>query len=87
MDKFFVYLLLSEKDKKTYIGSTDNLDRRITEHNNGKTTSTKNRRPLRLIYKEEFKTLLDARTREKYLKTRRGRNELKEIYKELNIGV
>lgn len=85
MNNFFVYLLLSKKDKRTYIGSTDNLDRRLAEHNSGKTLSTKNRRPLILIYKEEFETLLGARARERYLKTRRGRNELKEIFKKLTI--
>jgi putative endonuclease len=83
MNKFFVYLLLSDKDKRTYIGSTDNLERRFAEHNNGKTPSTKNRRPLKLIYKEEFETLPDARAREKYLKTRKGRSELKLIFDKL----
>ena len=84
MNKYFVYLLLSEKDKKTYVGSTDNLERRIVEHTNGKTPSTRNRRPLKLIYTEEFATLSEARSREKYLKTRSGRKELKIIFE--NIG-
>jgi len=85
MNKFFVYLLLSNKDKKTYLGSTDNLERRIIEHNNGKTPSTRNRRPLELIYKEDFDTLVEARDREKYLKTRKGRKELKDIFNRLKI--
>ena len=84
--KNFVYLLFSEKDHKTYVGSTDNIERRIVEHNNGKNFSTRNRRPLKLIYKEEFNTLLEARSREKYLKTRKGRKELKAIFEKLNIG-
>ena len=86
MKKFFVYLLLSLKDNKTYLGSTDNLSKRIKEHNEGKSRSTKYRRPLKLIYKEEFDTLEEARIREKYLKTRQGRNELKKILEKLNIG-
>ena len=85
MNIFFVYLLLSNKDKKTYLGSTDNLERRVTEHNTGKTSSTRNRRPLKLIYKEEFATLIEARNREKYLKTRKGRRELKLIFNRLKI--
>ena len=85
MNKFFVYLLLSNKDKKTYLGSTDNLERRIIEHNNGKTPSTRNRRPLELIYKEDFDTLVEARDREKYLKTRKGRKELRDIFNRLKI--
>jgi putative endonuclease len=86
MTKYYVYLLLSLKDKRTYLGSTNNLSRRIYEHNSGKSKSTKNRKPLKLIYYEEFKTLSDARRREKYLKTRNGRRELKLIFEKLNIN-
>lgn len=81
----YVYLLLSKKDNKTYLGSTDNINRRIDEHNKGKTLSTKNRRPLILIYTEEFETLIEARNREKYLKSRKGRKELKLIFDRLKI--
>jgi putative endonuclease len=84
--KNFVYLLLSEKDHKTYVGSTDNINRRVAEHNSGKNSSTRNRRPLKLLYKEEFDSLLEARNRERYLKTRKGRKELKVIFENLNIG-
>lgn len=86
MDKPTVYLLLSLKDKRTYIGSTNDLKRRLLEHNQGKNKSTKNRRPFKLIYKEELATLLEARKREQFLKTRSGRKELKEIFKRINIG-
>jgi len=86
MCKPTVYLLLSLKDKKTYVGSTDNLERRLLEHNQGKNKSTRNRRPLKLIYQEELNTLSEARQRERFLKTRRGRNELKLIFIKLNIG-
>jgi putative endonuclease len=87
MNRYFVYLLLSSKDKKTYLGSTDNIERRLIEHNNGKNISTKYRRPLALIYNEEFNNLKDARIREKFLKTRKGRKELKIIFEKVkNIG-
>ncbi len=85
--KFFLYLLLSERDRKTYLGSTNEIERRMKEHNNGKTPSTRYRRPLKLIYTEEFDTLIDARKRERYLKTKKGRTELKGIFENLNIGV
>lgn len=75
----FIYLLLSKKDKKSYLGSTNDLDKRLNEHETGKCKSTKNRRPLKLIYSEKFKTLEKARIRENYLKTRKGRKELKII--------
>ena len=84
MEKSFVYLLFSLKDKHTYLGSTDNLERRFKEHNNGESKSTKNRRPLKLIYFEEFNTLEEARKREKYLKSRHGRRELKRIFENIN---
>ncbi len=51
---YYVYVLKSIKDGKRYIGFTDNLERRISEHNYGKVKSTKNRRPLELIYFEEY---------------------------------
>ena len=85
MKKFFVYLLLSIRDSRTYLGSTDSLERRVKEHNQGRSKSTKNRRPLKLIYFEEYDTLEKARAREKYLKTRSGRRELKKIFEKLKI--
>ncbi|MFH2136609.1 MAG: GIY-YIG nuclease family protein [Patescibacteria group bacterium] len=78
----FVYILLSYKDGKTYTGSTDNLKRRLTEHNSGKVVSTKNRRPLKLIYEEAFSSLRDARAREQYFKNCAGRKKLKELLKD-----
>jgi putative endonuclease len=83
----YVYLLLSEKDLKTYLGSTDNLERRLHEHNRGKSLTTKNRRPLKLIYTEKFNSLLEARYREKYLKSRGGRKELKIIFEKLDLHI
>lgn len=81
-----VYLLLSRKDLKTYVGSTDNIERRFQEHNCGKVKSTKDRRPLELIYQEKFTTLTEARVREKYFKTKKGRRELRIIFEKLNLN-
>ena len=83
---YYVYLLLSQKDKRTYLGSTDNLARRLNEHNTGKSISTKARVPFKLIYQEEHGSLKEARTREKYLKSRSGRRELKNIFNNISIG-
>ena len=74
---YFVYVLKSKKDNKRYIGFTDNLERRISEHNSGLVKSTKNRRPLELIYFEKFDTKSEAMNREKYFKTGFGRAFLK----------
>ena len=70
---YFVYILLSEKDSKRYIGCTKNLNRRIIEHNSGLVKSTKNRRPFKLIYFEEFENKSDAMKREKEIKAKKGK--------------
>ncbi|MEK7549741.1 MAG: GIY-YIG nuclease family protein [Patescibacteria group bacterium] len=64
----YVYLLQSKKDGKLYIGSTDDLKRRIVEHSSGRVISTKNRRPLDLVYYEAYRFKKSALTREKNLK-------------------
>ncbi len=53
--------------------------RRLIEHNRGLTKSTKSRRPFKLIYIEEFEKRLEARKREKYLKSGIGRETIKEL--------
>ena len=64
--------MLSEKDRKKYIGYTSNLDQRLKSHNQGEVTSSKYRRPLYLIYYEACLSKDDAFRREKYLKTKNG---------------
>lgn len=65
---FFVYVCKSLKDHRLYIGSTNNLERRLQEHARGEVTSTKHRQPFELLYYEVYKVETDARMREKYLK-------------------
>ncbi len=65
---WFVYLLQSLKDKKYYIGQTDNIKSRIKKHNSGEVKSTRYRIPFRLIGHEEYKTRNEARWREYNLK-------------------
>ncbi len=74
LSMFTVYILRSEKANKRYIGFTDNIQRRLFEHNSGYVTSTKHRRPLKLIYSEMFKSKIDAMNREKFLKSHSGRD-------------
>ncbi|WP_278034089.1 GIY-YIG nuclease family protein [Flavobacterium nitratireducens] len=75
---YFVYVLESEVDGRLYKGHTSDIDKRIIEHNSGKTKSTKGYKPWRLVYFEEFDTREEAVLREKYLKTGSGREFLKE---------
>lgn len=65
---YILYVLQSEKDSKFYIGSTGNFERRLEEHSLGLVTSTKNRRPLTLVYREEWPTKQEATARERYFK-------------------
>ena len=66
---FWTYVLKSNRDGKLYIGSTGSLERRLWEHAQGLVKSTKNRRPLKLLYKEIFNTKEEAQNRERYFKS------------------
>ena len=74
---FYVYLLYSEKDGKFYTGSTNDLQRRLLEHISGNVGSTKNRRPLKLIYYETCLSEEDGQQREMYLKSGMGKRYLR----------
>lgn len=65
---FFVYVLQSIGESDTYIGYTNNLRRRFTEHNNGEARSTKSKKPWKLVYYEAYQSQGDAKHREKQLK-------------------
>ena len=67
---FYVYILKSKKDSELYIGSINNLKKRLAEHNSGKVESTKQRKPFVLVYYEAYLAEDDARKREAALKLR-----------------
>ena len=79
--RYFVYVLLSEKDKQFYIGMTKDLERRFSEHNAGKTKSTAKRRPLVLVYFEAYQVKKDAMKRERYFKQTKGKAVLRNMLK------
>lgn len=74
---FYVYILFSLKDKKLYIGYTENLKLRLGEHFHGRVTATKSRRPLLLTHYEALTNKKDAKARERFLKSGFGRSQLK----------
>ena len=76
-----VYIIKSESHGNRYVGSAKDVEKRVSEHNNGKCRYTKGRRPWKLIAIEEFETRSDAMKREKFLKTGKGREFLDEKYK------
>ena len=63
-----LYVIKSEVDDGLYIGVTNDLKRRLEEHNQGMNRSTKSRKPFKLIYCEGYKSKRDALIREKKLK-------------------
>ena len=65
---FYLYVLKSKKDGKLYIGYSNNLKRRLQEHNDGQNVSTKHRGPFNLKYYEAYTSEDDAKQREKSLK-------------------
>lgn len=78
----YVYVLHSSKNNNFYIGLSLNLRRRLAEHNKGLSFSTQFNRPWRLLYYEAHINELDARRREKYLKTTAGHQALRKMLKE-----
>ena len=77
---FYVYVLVNESKTKTYVGSTENLNKRLEEHNAGKVKSSKPYRPYKILHYEEFDSLTGARKREAYYKSTSGRRKLFEIF-------
>ena len=66
---YYVYVLQSENNKaKIYVGNTDDLKRRLAEHNSGKNYSTHADRPYRIVYYEVYLSKHDALDRENKLK-------------------
>ncbi len=77
MKFFYIYILFSKKDRKLYIGYTENLKVRLNEHVGGRVKSTANRRPVSLIHYEAFTNIRDAKSRERFLKSGFGRSQMK----------
>jgi len=65
---YYVYVIQNLESKAIYIGYTNNLKRRLFEHNNNKSFSTKNRGAWKLIYYEAYNSRFDAKQREDRLK-------------------
>jgi putative endonuclease len=73
----FVYVLKNKINSQLYKGITNDLERRISEHNQGKHKYTSAYRPWEVVYFEEYGSLEEARSRELFLKSGAGREFLK----------
>jgi putative endonuclease len=76
---FTVYVLRSKSTGKLYTGQTEDIGRRIQEHQQGIARYTRMRGPWELVHTEEYSTRSEAMIREKFLKSGHGREWLKEI--------
>jgi putative endonuclease len=77
---YFVYILQSLKDNRTYVGYTNDFERRFKEHNLGRSKATRYRVPFKLLFKEEFTDMAEAKKRELWWKNSTGRKKLKEYF-------
>ena len=82
---YTVYILKSLSDQEHYVGFTGNIEKRLLQHNRGEVRSTKNRVPFVIIYTEIFPTRVEAREREKFLKSYEGAGEKTSILKNCQI--
>jgi putative endonuclease len=81
---YYLYILLLN-NKQLYTGYTNDLKRRISEHQSGKVDFTSQRLPVKLIHYEAYLLKEDVVRRERYLKTTEGKRFLKQQIKELLI--
>ncbi|OGM30192.1 hypothetical protein A2630_03125 [Candidatus Woesebacteria bacterium RIFCSPHIGHO2_01_FULL_44_10] len=83
----YVYILQSEVNKRYYIGSTNNLRRRINDHNLGKSTYTKLTRPFKLVFSQKYDNISEARRIEYKLKKFKSKKILEKIVEDQIIKI
>ncbi len=83
---YYTYVLQSLKDDQFYAGFTENLKLRFEHHSKGRIESTRQRRPLKLIYYKASLDIEDAIKREKYFKTYHGKMFLRRRLKSYLTG-
>ena len=77
---FYVYVLSGKTRKYIYVGLSNNVQRRFGEHQNGLNKTTRPYRPFELVHIENFGTRIEARKREKYLKSGVGKMWIKQNF-------
>ncbi len=76
---YYLYILLNEAKTRTYTGVSDDINKRLKEHNDGRVTSSRPHRPYKIIHTESFATSIEARQKEKFYKSTTGRRRLRDI--------
>ena len=78
-DTYTVYVLFSKTINRFYLGYTNDLNRRISEHNRKKGKYTDAGIPWELVYSEMFEIKIEAQNREKYIKSRKSRTYIENL--------
>lgn len=73
---YYVYVIISLKTDHWYIGSTNNLPRRVEEHNSGNTKSTRGRGPWELKYSKGYETKEEAQRMERKIKSWKNKTRI-----------
>jgi len=76
---YHIYVLQSQTDGSYYIGMTGDIEKRMREHNFGRTGYASLKRPWKLVYAEQYETRSEARKRELYLKSLKNKKYLERI--------
>ncbi|MBL8121394.1 GIY-YIG nuclease family protein [Candidatus Saccharibacteria bacterium] len=84
---YYVYILQSVEFQRYYVGHTDDVSRRLAEHNSGHTPSTKPYAPWRIVYTESYTTKQDAYKRERQIKSYKGGRAFKALLNNTVGGV
>lgn len=79
---YYVYVLKSLNKNFTYVGYSTDIKQRFIYHQNGYVKSTKSFRPFEIVFYEAYKDMADAKRREKYLKTDKGKSTLRMMLRE-----
>ena len=87
MKFYYVYILHNLSKKFIYISYSEDLKQRFASHNKGENKSTKAYMPLELIHYESYRNMTDAKRRELYLKSNKGRTTLMTMLKEFFMTV
>jgi len=85
-DIWYVYVLKSVDHYRFYVGISEDVDKRLKEHNSGKTKSTKGYKPWELFMKEKYPNRKTAREREIYLKSGSGKEKIKQKWSRSSVG-
>ena len=75
----YVYILQSARNGRYYIGCTDHLDQRMSQHRQGLVSATRNLRPLTLVYAETYGSRNEALMRERWLKAQKSRKLIEDL--------